>query len=116
MLAGRQPATDVADSFPPADLREKRRTDVRSIEASRDSVPICWRHHRTHQLAHLLAHLPEALVMVGRAAVAGLAADAELSCLDAGCGEGYYLRQLAAAGSVAAALPARRAVAARHDA
>jgi len=34
---------------------------------------------------------------VGRAALAGLPADATISCLDAGCGEGYYLRQLAAA-------------------
>jgi 23S rRNA (guanine745-N1)-methyltransferase len=31
---------------------------------------------------------------VSRAALAGLAADAVFSCLDAGCGEGYYLRQL----------------------
>jgi len=34
---------------------------------------------------------------VGRAALADLPADATISCLDAGCGEGYYLRQLAAA-------------------
>lgn len=34
---------------------------------------------------------------VGRAVLAGLPADATISCLDAGCGEGYYLRQLAAA-------------------
>lgn len=32
-----------------------------------------------------------------RAVLAGLPADAAISCLDAGCGEGYYLRQLAAA-------------------
>jgi 23S rRNA (guanine745-N1)-methyltransferase len=32
---------------------------------------------------------------VSRAALAGLAPDAAFSCLDAGCGEGYYLRQLA---------------------
>lgn len=32
---------------------------------------------------------------VSRAALAGLPADASWSCLDAGCGEGYYLRQLA---------------------
>lgn len=34
---------------------------------------------------------------VGRAVLAGLPADATISCLDAGCGEGYYLRELAAA-------------------
>jgi 23S rRNA (guanine745-N1)-methyltransferase len=34
---------------------------------------------------------------VSRAVLADLPADATLSCLDAGCGEGYYLRQLAAA-------------------
>ena len=34
---------------------------------------------------------------VSRAVLAGLPADATISCLDAGCGEGYYLRQLAAA-------------------
>ena len=34
---------------------------------------------------------------VGRAVLADLPADATISCLDAGCGEGYYLRQLAAA-------------------
>ncbi|HEY9146190.1 MAG TPA: methyltransferase domain-containing protein [Thiobacillus sp.] len=34
---------------------------------------------------------------VSRAVLAGLPADASFSCLDAGCGEGYYLRQLAAA-------------------
>jgi 23S rRNA (guanine745-N1)-methyltransferase len=34
---------------------------------------------------------------VSRAVLAGLPADATSSCLDAGCGEGYYLRQLAAA-------------------
>lgn len=34
---------------------------------------------------------------VSRAVLAGLPADATLSCLDAGSGEGYYLRQLAAA-------------------
>ncbi|WP_428826401.1 putative RNA methyltransferase [Azonexus sp. IMCC34842] len=36
---------------------------------------------------------------VSRAALADLPARATVSCLDAGCGEGYYLRQLAAAGS-----------------
>ena len=36
---------------------------------------------------------------VNRAVLAGLSADATISCLDAGCGEGYYLRQLAAAAS-----------------
>ena len=40
VLAGRKPATDVADSFPPAHLREKMRTDVRSIEASRETVTV----------------------------------------------------------------------------
>ena len=34
---------------------------------------------------------------VSRATLAGLRAGATASCLDAGCGEGYYLRQLAAA-------------------
>jgi len=34
---------------------------------------------------------------VSRAVLAGLSANATISCLDAGCGEGYYLRQLAAA-------------------
>lgn len=34
---------------------------------------------------------------VSRAALADLPADVPSSCLDAGCGEGYYLRQLAAA-------------------
>lgn len=34
---------------------------------------------------------------VARAALAGLPADAAVSLLDAGCGEGYYLRQVAAA-------------------
>src|SRR5512139_2299411 len=34
---------------------------------------------------------------VSLAVLAGLPADATISCLDAGCGEGYYLRQLAAA-------------------
>jgi 23S rRNA (guanine745-N1)-methyltransferase len=34
---------------------------------------------------------------VSRAVLADLSADASISCLDAGCGEGYYLRQLAAA-------------------
>ncbi len=32
-----------------------------------------------------------------RAVLAGLATDTAAACLDAGCGEGYYLRQLAAA-------------------
>jgi 23S rRNA (guanine745-N1)-methyltransferase len=36
-------------------------------------------------------------VAVSRAVLANLPADASSSCLDAGCGEGYYLRQLAAA-------------------
>jgi 23S rRNA (guanine745-N1)-methyltransferase len=34
---------------------------------------------------------------VSRAVLADLPANASISCLDAGCGEGYYLRQLAAA-------------------
>ncbi len=34
---------------------------------------------------------------VSRAALSGLPADGSASCLDAGCGEGYYLRQLVAA-------------------
>ena len=32
---------------------------------------------------------------VSRAALAGLPTDATANCLDAGCGEGYYLRELA---------------------
>ncbi|MFZ3041408.1 MAG: methyltransferase domain-containing protein [Thiobacillus sp.] len=36
-------------------------------------------------------------VAVSRAVLADLPANASISCLDAGCGEGYYLRQLAAA-------------------
>src|SRR4030067_3345161 len=35
---------------------------------------------------------------VSRGALADLPAVATISCLDAACGEGYYLRQLAAAG------------------
>ena len=34
---------------------------------------------------------------VSRAVLADLPADASINCLDAGCGEGYYLRQMAAA-------------------
>jgi len=34
---------------------------------------------------------------VSQAVLANLPADASISCLDAGCGEGYYMRQLAAA-------------------
>jgi len=34
---------------------------------------------------------------VSRAALADISAEATISCLDAGCGEGYYLRQLATA-------------------
>ena len=34
---------------------------------------------------------------VSRAVLDGLPPDASISCLDAGCGEGYYLRELAAA-------------------
>ncbi|HQT34338.1 MAG: putative RNA methyltransferase [Thiobacillus sp.] len=34
---------------------------------------------------------------VSRAVLADLPADASISCLDAGCGEGYYMRQLATA-------------------
>ncbi len=34
---------------------------------------------------------------VSRAVLADLPADSSINCLDAGCGEGYYLRQLAAA-------------------
>ena len=38
-------------------------------------------------------------VAVSRAALADLPPQATLSCLDAGCGEGYYMRQLAATAS-----------------
>jgi 23S rRNA (guanine745-N1)-methyltransferase len=41
---------------------------------------------------------------VSRAALADLPAGASVSCLDAGCGEGYYLRQLAAASGEARTL------------
>ena len=37
---------------------------------------------------------------ISSAVVAGHAGAAELSCLDAGCGEGYYLRQLAASSAL----------------
>lgn len=43
-------------------------------------------------------HYQPIAAMLARAALAGEAPNATLSCLDAGCGEGYYLRQLAAAG------------------
>ena len=42
-------------------------------------------------------HYQPIAAAVSRAALAELSADATISCLDAGCGEGYYLRQLAAA-------------------
>jgi 23S rRNA (guanine745-N1)-methyltransferase len=42
-------------------------------------------------------HYQPIAAAVNRAALAGLPASATASCLDAGCGEGYYLRQLAAA-------------------
>lgn len=41
---------------------------------------------------------------VSRATLAGLPSDSIASCLDAGCGEGYYLRQLASATSARQAL------------
>ncbi len=43
-------------------------------------------------------------VAVAAAALRGLPAEASVSCLDAGCGEGYYLRQLAAAAGFGQAL------------
>lgn len=43
-------------------------------------------------------HYQPIAAMLARSTLAGEASDASLSCLDAGCGEGYYLRQLAAAG------------------
>jgi 23S rRNA (guanine745-N1)-methyltransferase len=42
-------------------------------------------------------HYQPIAAAVSRAVLAERAADATISCLDAGCGEGYYLRQLAAA-------------------
>lgn len=42
-------------------------------------------------------HYQPIAAAVSRAALAELPAGAMISCLDAGCGEGYYLRQLAAA-------------------
>lgn len=42
-------------------------------------------------------HYQPIAAAVSRAALAELPANATISCLDAGCGEGYYLRQLAAA-------------------
>jgi len=43
-------------------------------------------------------HYQPIAAMLARATLAGVSPEATLSCLDAGCGEGYYLRQLAAAG------------------
>lgn len=43
-------------------------------------------------------HYRPIAALLARATLAGEAPEAALSCLDAGCGEGYYLRQLAAAG------------------
>lgn len=42
-------------------------------------------------------HYQAIAVVVSQAALADLPATASAACLDAGCGEGYYLRQLAAA-------------------
>lgn len=42
-------------------------------------------------------HYQTIAAAVSRAALADLPANATISCLDAGCGEGYYLRQFAAA-------------------
>ncbi|AXS81377.1 putative RNA methyltransferase [Dechloromonas sp. HYN0024] len=42
-------------------------------------------------------HYQPIAAAVSRAVLDGLPDDATISCLDAGCGEGYYLRQLAAA-------------------
>ncbi len=42
-------------------------------------------------------HYEPIAAAVSRAALADLPANATISCLDAGCGEGYYLRQFAAA-------------------
>jgi 23S rRNA (guanine745-N1)-methyltransferase len=42
-------------------------------------------------------HYQPIAAAVSRAVLAGLPSGATASCLDAGCGEGYYLRQLAAA-------------------
>lgn len=42
-------------------------------------------------------HYQPIAAAVSRAVLAGLPVDGTASCLDAGCGEGYYLRQLAAA-------------------
>jgi 23S rRNA (guanine745-N1)-methyltransferase len=41
-------------------------------------------------------HYQPIAAAVSRAALAEVSAEATVSCLDAGCGEGYYLRQLAA--------------------
>lgn len=49
-------------------------------------------------------HYQPIAAAVNRAALADLPADGTASCLDAGCGEGYYLRQLAAAVSAAQTL------------
>ena len=45
-------------------------------------------------------HYRPIAAMLARATLAGEPPEATLSCLDAGCGEGYYLRQLAPAGGV----------------
>ncbi|MGB4063684.1 MAG: methyltransferase domain-containing protein [Azonexus sp.] len=42
-------------------------------------------------------HYQPIAAAVSRVALADIPANATISCLDAGCGEGYYLRQLAAA-------------------
>ena len=44
-------------------------------------------------------HYQPIAALLARATLAGVPPEATLSCLDAGCGEGYYLRQLAAGGA-----------------
>lgn len=46
-------------------------------------------------------HYAPIATAVSRAVLAGLPPDVPASCLDAGCGEGYYLRQLAGAAGAA---------------
>ena len=46
-------------------------------------------------------HYAPIAAAVGRAVLAGRPGDAPTACLDAGCGEGYYLRQLATAADAA---------------
>ena len=45
----------------------RQRQWAQAISVIHEGVQICWQLHRTHQMPQMLAHLPEALVMTGRA-------------------------------------------------